>query len=374
MKFFLQFGGQGSFWFKEFIRYYPEPKMAKAYNIILEVFEEELTGIDSFRNYYDQFNPGGWLNDPSSFPGETFSSRTIISMPMIQAVQLLHLEFLRINGFNLNQILENSIGASGHSQGLVSAVMAALGFEGDEYYEAYRNCLRFLLFLPLRSQEAFPQVLPSPEETQMSDHLENEEPEPMAAVLGEDHGSTEKAVEEINASLTLSDKIYISLYNTPTNRILSGERRSLIQFNQKIFSQIKEKKLRYVYIKTSVPYHSPLIEAAVEAFKKDLKRIPFPYSGRDLKIPVYSFFDGRNMQNDIDLGVELCKEIMIRPLYWRKSLSVLKNNKVDAILDFGPGKISQRLSKDVLTSMNVDIPVVGMYNPNEQKKFFRKKF
>ena len=346
--------------------------MAKLYNIISGVFEEELPNIDSFRKYYDQFNPRGWLNTPGNFPGDAFASRTIISMPMIQAVQLLHLESLRINGANINQILENSIGVSGHSQGLFSAVMTALGFEADEYYEACRNCLRFTLFLALRSQEVFPDVLPSPEEVQMSDRLENEEPEPMAAVLGGDHASIEKAVKEINTFLAPPDKIYISLYNTPANRILSGKRKSLIQFNQKIFSQIKEKKLRYVYVKTSVPYHSPLVETAVETFKKDLKRIPFPYSGKDLKIPVYSFSDGRNMQNDTDLGVELCKEILVRPLYWRKSLSILKNDKVDAILDFGPGKISQRLSKDVLSSMNIDIPVSGMYNPNEQKKFLKK--
>ena len=346
--------------------------MAEFYGVISNVFEEEISKINSFPDYFGQYNVKKWLNGHESLPEDSFFSRSIVSMPMIQATQFSHLEFLRVSGVDLNKILENSIGATGHSQGLVTVSMMALGLKGDDYYEALENYTRFLIFLSLRSQEVFPHLTPSIDEIQMSKDLENNEPEPMAAVLGQDYQFVEEAVEEINASLPSSDKVYVSLYNTPRNQILSGTRKSLIRFNEKIFSEIKEKKLRYVYLESSVPFHCPLIKASIEIFEEDLKKITFPYSGKDLKIPVYSFSDGRNMQNDTNLGSELCKEIVIRPLYWGKSLSPLKEAQVDAILDFGPARVSQRLSKDMLKSMGMDIPIIGLSDRKEQKKFLEK--
>ena len=372
MKFFIQFGGQGAPWFKEFARYHEKPKMSDFYNIVIKVFEDEISKIQSFRDYYDLYNIRQWLNDHEKFSSSSFFSRCIISMPMIQVVQLAHLEFLRVNGGDLNKILENSIGATGHSQGLVTASMMALGLDGDDYYQALEDYSRFLIYVSLRSQEIFPYLTPTIDEIQMSQDIGNRKPEPMVAVLEKNHQFVEEILGELNLSLPNPEKIYVSLYNTPVNRILSGMRKSLIRFNEKILLEIKEKKLKYIYVKSSVPFHCPLLRDTVDIFQEDLKRINFSYTGKDLKIPVYSFFDGRNMQNDTNLGLELCKELMTRPVYWNKSLRILKTTPVDAILDFGPANVSQRLSQDTLMSMGLNIPIMALSDPKEQKELLKK--
>ena len=72
-------------------------------------------------------------------------------------------------------------------------------------------------------------------------------------------------------------------------------------------------------------------------FSEQLPKIHFSYQGSDLKVPVYSFSDGRNMQNDTSLGETLCVELMTNVLNWERAITTLiEPNDIDAVIDLGP--------------------------------------
>lgn len=63
--------------------------------------------------------------------------------------------------------------------------------------------------------------------------------------------------------------------------------------------------MKFVYLRTTAPFHSPHMEDTNKTIPSDMERIGFNFKGSDLKIPVYSIFDGRNMQSDSELGIPL---------------------------------------------------------------------
>ena len=82
------------------------------------------------------------------------------------------------------------------------------------------------------------------------------------------------------------------------------------------------------------------MEGVREPFEKDIARLKFSYPGSALKVPVYSFFDARNMQDDAG---------------------------ITHVLDMGPGKTSQRLTQDTLKGMGSETPVLAAGVPKDLK-------
>jgi malonyl CoA-acyl carrier protein transacylase len=101
-------------------------------------------------------------------------------------------------------------------------------------------------------------------------------------------------------------------------------------------------------------------------FEADIKRIGFSYPGSALKVPVYSFYDGRNLQGDADIAIGMYLDMAINPLYWDKSMKpVADSSKITTIVDFGPGKTSQRLSEDTLQGLGVEKKVLACAVPKD---------
>ena len=96
-------------------------------------------------------------------------------------------------------------------------------------------------------------------------------------------------------------------------------------------------------------------------FKKDLERIGFDYQGSQLNFPIYSFFDQRNYQQEADMPLGLATDMVLKTLYWEKPMAAAAshNPAVSHIVDFGPGKTSQRLSMDSLKGIGQELPVLA---------------
>ena len=112
------------------------------------------------------------------------------------------------------------------------------------------------------------------------------------------------------------------------------------------------------------------MEPVREFFIPEIERINFKYSGGDLKVPVYSFYDQVNLQTvGATLPVKMFEDMAINPLYWEKSMApAVADAKITHILDFGPGKTSQRLSADTLKELGREIPVLGAAIPKDLKE------
>jgi len=367
-KFFLQFGGQGAPWLKELSQYKQNPEFNKFFETVFNGFIEVHPHIKDSVAYNTSLDFPKWVEDPTTAPDDLILSSAGISLFAITVTQFAHYENLQIKGFDRSQMLKNSLGATGHSQGLIAASFAALQLEGEEYYTALKKYVQYMLYMGARAQEAFPYLQATNTDVTASETLASKDPAPMVAVLGESHSIIEKIVADVNETLDDNKKIYVSLYNTPDNRILSSFRSSLIKFNEKVKPLIEEKKLKFVYLRSSCPFHSKLMQPICEPFEKDIETLGFNYKGSDLKMPVYSFTDGRDIRSDEYIGISMYKDLMIENLYWDKSMQAVVNEKnVTHILDFGPGKTSQRLSQAALKALDSQLPVLAVATPKDLK-------
>ena len=364
---FIQFGGQGVPWLKEFSSYYSNKKLEKFYSTVIESIQEEIPKVKEAHHVAipNGFDIHKWLEDISNFNSNDYLTTATISLSMIQATQLAHIEYLHQEGFERKKLLENVPYISGHSQGIITACFLGMQLDDDKYYEVLKHYMKFIFYLGIRAQQSFPYIVASNEENESSQNLGTSNPAPMVAILGESHSFVEELVQQFNHSNKENTPIYIGLYNSPNNRILCSSRKTLILFNKFIKNHIEEKKLKFIYLKASCPFHSPLMTSILPLIENDIKNnFYFPYTGADLKIPVYSFSDGRNLQQDSNLAISLCKELMVNTLDWsRVALKVNQDPDINEIYDIGPSKITQRLTSEFTSK-----PIVNLTLAKEQKK------
>jgi malonyl CoA-acyl carrier protein transacylase len=371
--YFIQFGGQGGSWYPELARFYKDARSndyadvksrAEMLALIdrgIDCLQEEIDrNKDSvaFRPYYPQIR--SWLESESNIPSEEYLERAPVSMPLIQLAQLANLLNLSIHNpeYTSENLMHNAAGVTGHSQGLITAVLFSLGLTGEDYLKAVCDFTKFQFYLGLRSQEEFPWPESNEPERRRSEDLSiGSNPAPMAAILGCNKSSVEKMVSDFNGSrLENKDLVYIGLSNTSQNQILSGSRTGLMDFYEKNQTFFKQPQNNFVFLKATCPFHSPYLKNVTETFLKDLSSINFSIDSTVIKIPVYAFSDGENLQEISDISRKLADDMMCNVLYWdRPYLPILANTDIKenalTIFDFGPGRVSQRLTQDVIADI-----------------------
>ena len=366
----VQFGGQGAPWFKELATYLEDANMKHFYSVVIDAIEEECSRTNISHILSQKFPLAKWMQEPDSLPDNIYLSKAAISLPMIQATQLAHIEYLHVNKLIERQELYKRVNCSiGHSQGLLAATLFAMYLEGDEYYKAIASYIKYLFYVGVKAQEVSTSTYPTEQERQDSAELGAPEPAPMAAILNQDSNQVQTLLNKINKDLPEKEQIYISLINSPTNCIISSSRASLIKFHKMVMPQLKNKELKYIYLHTSCPFHSEMLEEVKQPFEEAIEHIDFHYTGSMLKVPVYSFFDGRNMQEDKDLRFILYKELLIRRLNWANSLKPVIKLGTTTFLDFGPGKTSQRLTMDTCKNLQVVPEIFALALPAERSRY-----
>jgi malonyl CoA-acyl carrier protein transacylase len=193
----------------------------------------------------------------------------------------------------------------------------------------------------------------------------------MVAVIGYNKEELEQRVNQFNKEKNLDEKtsVYISLYNTPDSMILSTMPESLLAFRTHFKAEMDERKAKFVYLKTTAPFHCPFMNSTWPEFKsKDYDYLAFNYKGSDLKVPVYGIYDGKNLQEVEDLKERLFKTVLIEPLYWDKAISPLWTDaSISTILDFGPSTVSQKLSGGHLKAKEIEKQSLSASSPKEIK-------
>lgn len=141
-------------------------------------------------------------------------------------------------------------------------------------------------------------------------------------------------VEEIVSNLQEKGVIQIAGYNSKTQIVLSLEESLL----ENLKSLVSEKKGRLIPLKTSLPFHSPLMQRAEDEFKKVLANFRFlrPKFGYVSSVANQEVSDGN-----------LIKEILFnqitRPVKWIQTITKLQELGVKNFYEVGPNKVLTNL-------------------------------
>lgn len=375
-KFFLQFGGQGSPYLKEVSKLYKEEPLLKEFFEVafktLNQLEKEVGRSDILIS--EGLDLKSWIENPESAPSEDYQIRGSVSVAMIFITQVANYHLLTLKGFPVDQLTAHTAGVTGHSQGIIGGALAAVAKSGSDFYKAFEDFLKFAFYLGYRAQEMYPVFEVEKAVLDGNAEVGDKNPSPMVAVIGYSKEELEARVDAANKDLSLTgqDKLSISLYNTPDSMIISAKPSSLLGFRKKNKAEMDERKAKFVYLRTTAPFHCPYMEGSWEKFEVDLKtKVHFPYNVSDLKLPLHSIFDGRKIGASENLAEVLFKEIVIKALHWDKAVGALfTDSSIATVIDFGPSAVTSKLTGGQLSAKNLTTQVLCLSNNKDLKVIF----
>jgi fatty acid synthase subunit beta len=268
----------------------------------------EKATAEGYTYYVDGLDVISWLNGSKPRPSVDYLASIPVSLPVIGITQLIqYVVSARIADVTPGDLREIIKGATGHSQGIISAVAVAASTSWESLEENIAKAVKFLFYIGLRGQEFFPLLSLDPEI--VADANENNEgtPTPMLAVNGLSRKALEGHIEKVNKFLPENSKVGISLFNAATMFIVTGPAKSLYGLATALrkvqapagldqgrvpFSQRKSVfTIRFLPI--NVPYHSDyLIGATDKLLAEDLKDTTM-FKASDLGMPIFNTEDGK---------------------------------------------------------------------------------
>jgi fatty acid synthase subunit alpha, fungi type len=298
------FGGQGTneVYFDELQNLYD------LYTPFLSTFLSTLTAsvLVPFTNaatvpfYTHGMDAISWLTGATPRPPVEYLASVPLSLPLIGLTQLAqYLVACRVAGLTPGEMRSRFAGATGHSQGVVSAVAISASDSFDSFLANSKKCLTWLFYCGLRGQEAFPVVALEP--SLIKDSVEGGEgiPTPMLSVAGLALPDLEKHIAATNKHLPDGSKLGVSLHNGPKLfglvtslrkiRAPSGLDQSKIPFSQRkpVFS------IRFLAV--GVPYHSSyLVDGIEKMVTTDLNGEEL-WQASELAIPVFHTESGKRL-------------------------------------------------------------------------------
>ncbi len=158
-------------------------------------------------------------------------------------------------------------------------------------------------------------------------------PAGMAAVLGLDYSRIKELCE------TRLRDVYVANYNSPTQTVLSGTAEGLAEADR-LCKEAGAK--RFIALKVSGPFHSPLIDGA----RAELKRHLEAYTFRDPRLPVYSNVTGAAIRTGAE-AKELCVRQIVSTVRWVDDERAVLADGFTRCVEAGPGRVLTGLWKSV---------------------------
>jgi fatty acid synthase subunit beta, fungi type len=354
--FFIQFSGQAGSYIDDLKQLYAKyPAIRGIIELAAHTIDEEMKHAEVKVSglYHFGFNLLQWITDDSKSPKPSYFASSVISQPLIFLTQIVQFQVVKEYG-QAKDILNYTRGLTGHSQGIMAAILVAMDLEGDEYADAFGKMVRFLFWQGLRMQKSYPAAeLPS---SMLDECHKNDwgKPTPMAAVNGLLVSELQAILDVLNQDLAEHEQVSISLENTFKRLVVCGSPKGLVILRRAIsmLEKKNEKKLikhsgiQWEFLAVTAPYHTKHMADGLEAFRnKDQAKIDLKISGKNLKLPVYATNDGRNLQRSADVVEDLLVMQYLQSVDWNAcTYQATSKQGVTHILDFGPGETASTLT------------------------------
>ncbi|MBN1647963.1 MAG: ACP S-malonyltransferase, partial [Spirochaetales bacterium] len=140
-----------------------------------------------------------------------------------------------------------------------------------------------------------------------------------------------------NALADIGDDIYIANYNSPIQIVIAGSF-AAIEAAEKVMDDAGA--MRYVKLKVSGPFHTPLMEEARKNFEKEISGFSF----HNPVLRLYSNVTGGIIE-DGEMARKLAVSQIVSPVLWVSEEQEILDEGYDNILEVGPGTVLRGLWK-----------------------------
>jgi [acyl-carrier-protein] S-malonyltransferase len=154
----------------------------------------------------------------------------------------------------------------------------------------------------------------------------------MAAVLGLTYDEAMEVLESLSG-----EEIYLANYSSPIQIVLAGTASGI---NRAEEAFLAAEAMKFVKLKVSGPFHSPLLREAKEGLEKALRSFTF----RDPKKPVYANVSGKRIASGEEAR-SLCVKQVTHTVRWVDEEQAILDDGFDRYLETGPGGVLSGLWK-----------------------------
>lgn len=292
-----------------------------------------------------------WLRAPASTPNPDVLIRAPYSFPLIGLLQLSnYIVACKVVGETPCTFRKHLSGTTGHSQGIIPAVVIAGATSWESFESTARSALTILFWVGVRSQQAYPQSVISP--ATIKDSVENGEgvPTPMLSIRDLSQRQIMKFIDMTNTYFPTTARVEIALINNAQNFVITGPPLSLHGLNVRL-RQIKaspdtdqsripfsKRKLTFSnsFLPITAPFHSTYLASATPMILKDVKDLEI--LGENLRMSVYHPSTGEDVSrfhgNIVPRLVRMITEELVN---WPAATQF---TTATHIIDFGPGGVS----------------------------------
>lgn len=130
--------------------------------------------------------------------------------------------------------------------------------------------------------------------------------------------------------------VCVSNYNSQKQNVISGGKEAVIAAEKALANMGASVKR----LNVSAPFHSPLMQPALEAFKEVLREYSFKATD---KVVLSNVTARPHVYEEIPLRMA---QQLISPVRWQETVEYLKQEKVRIAVDVGPGKVLRNLMFD----------------------------
>ncbi len=174
----------------------------------------------------------------------------------------------------------------------------------------------------------------------------------MAAVMGGELSDIERVCQEAGAhageGAAGEELCSIANINSPNQVVIAGNTAAV----DRVVELLKGVAKRVIKLNVSAPFHCALMKPAQDRLAPDLERLRF----NEAKVPVVTNVDARVTTAPDELRDALVRQVSA-PVRWLESMQVLMLNRVEPVVEVGPGKVLSGLMRQTnreLKSLNVE--------------------
>ncbi|MDO8462336.1 MAG: DUF1729 domain-containing protein, partial [Deltaproteobacteria bacterium] len=355
-RFFIQFGGQAGSYIDELRTLFTH------FPLVRPLIEKTAALLQEELKYPDAIGSGlfprglsllDWIQNKEATPPASYLASSTISQSLIFLTQVAHYQVICEYGCDTKKLLRFTDGITGHSQGIMTAILVAMGLEGEEFEEKFLQMVRYFFWQGIRMQQSFPERTLPLELIKEAEDSGWGKPTPMASLAGLTPEEVEPFLRETNGKLEEDETISIALVNGWRRLVLAGSPKGLFLLRRLL--RAKEEagkkdpahrfKIQWEFLSVSGPYHSPHMREGLDSFRKDLTRLKFSVKAQELKKPVFATDDGRDLKKSRNLLEDLLQMQFLKGVDWNAcTQKATRAKQVTHILDFGPGEIASTLT------------------------------
>lgn len=304
-----------------------------------------------------------WLREPERAPVEAYLQSTAASLPLILTAQLAR--YAQAWEHGLGEVFARGGVASltGHSQGLVAALLVAQSEDGRVDHDKFEELIEVMLWEGLHMAQSYHEAL----RELPADAAKGA---PMVAVGGPTLDDLSRAVAQVNRALDESHHLVISLHNNRTRHVISGPPGALTQLERALTARAEReqaqrkagrfggKPLTFTWEPLAVggAYHGPMMATGAIAMRRTLDALGWRLDAASLKHPVLASDGGGLMNLEADLTARFIDCQFLLPVRWHQTLhQAHAHAPFSEVLDFGPGDGVARLSAAALRGLGARV-------------------